>query len=198
MQKTKDILHWYFNPSVFKYTAEHLFSNNTKEIVKKSLTKLDKIAKNSEGNKPPDTRLVKDIYNLFQDNYTLEYLDLNSLFSKRNVRVLVWTLDYQPLESTQVILFTEQFNTAKNIITDKWRDSFIISLWHVLLKNWTILQNHKEQRTSLTKLLNAKCSEYNRSRKDILNISTNISLFLKHDSPKEYANRLLKSKILII
>lgn len=198
MQKTKDILNWYFNPSDFKYTAEHLFSNTTKNQVSNSVLKMKELAvRLPEGNKLPETKLIDDIYNLFQDKYNQEYSAFYSLFSKRDVRVLVWTLDYQPKESSQIILFTEQFKTAKRIISDKWKDSFIISLWHILLKNWNVLQNHKNQKISLTKLLNTKCSEYNRSRKDILNISTNINLFLKYDSPKEYANRLLKSKILI-
>ena len=198
MQKTKDILNWYFNPSDFKYTAEHLFSSNTKNQVSNSVLKMKELAiRLPDGNKLPQTKLIDDIYDLFQSQYKQEYSVFLSLFSKRDVRVLVWTLDYKPSDSSQIILFSEQFETAKRIITDKWKDSFIISLWHILLKNWNVLQNHKDQRTGLTKLLNTKCSEYYRSRKDILNISTNISLFLKHDSPKEYASRLLKNKILI-
>ena len=198
MQKTKDILNWYFNPSDFKYTAEHLFSNNTKNQVNNSVLKMKELANRlPEGNKLPETKLIDDIYNLFQDKYNQEYSVFHSFFSKRDVRILVWTLDYKPSDSSQIILFSEQFETAKRIITDKWKDSFIISLWHILLKNWNVLQNHKDQRISLTELLKTKCNEYNRSRKDILNISTNISLFLKPDSPKEYANKLLISKILI-
>jgi len=198
MQKTKDILNWYFNPSNFKYKAEHLFSNNTKNQVSNSILKMKELAARlPEGNKLPEAKLIDDIYNLFQDKYNQEYSAFYSLFSKRDVRVLVWALDYQPKESSQIILFTEQFKTAKRIISDKWKDSFIISLWHILLKNWNVLQDHKSQRTILTRLLNTKCGKYNGSRKDILSISTNISLFLKYDSPKEYANRLLKSKVLI-
>jgi hypothetical protein len=198
MQKTKDILNWYFNPLDFKHKAEHLFSSNTKNQVSNSVLKMKELAiRLPEGSKLPETKLIDDIYNLFQSKYKEEYSVFLSLFSKRDVRVLVWTLDYKPSDSSQIILFSEQFETAKRIITDKWKDSFIISLWHILLKNWNVLQNHKEQRIGLANLLNAKCSEYNRSRKDILNISTNINLFLKHDSPKEYTNRLLKRKILI-
>lgn len=198
MQKTKDILNWYFSPTDFKYTAEHLFLDNTKNKISNSVLKMKELAiRLPEGNKLPETKLIDDIYNLFQDKYNQEYSVFNSLFSKRDVRILVWTLDYQPRESSQIILFTEQFKTAKRIISDKWKDSFIISLWHILLKNWNVLQNYEDQRISLTKLLNTKSGEYNRSRTDIVNISANISLFIKHDSPKEYANRLLKRKILI-
>lgn len=198
MQKTKDILNWYFNPSDFKYTAEHLFSSTTKNQVNNSVLKMKELAiRLPDGNKLPETKLIDDIYSLFYDNYNQEYTALSSLFSKRDVRVLVWALDYRPNDSSQIILFSEQFETAKRIITDKWKDSFIISLWHVLLKNWNTLQNHKDKTDSISKLLHTKCSEYNRSRKDILNISRNINLFLKQDSPKEYANKLLNGKLLI-
>ena len=197
MKKTRDILNWHFKVSDFKYTAEHLFINKTKKTVKISLNELRKIAEDSTENKLPEPKLVNDVYTMFQKNCNKEYAILYSLFSKRDVRVLVWALDYKPNLNSSVILFSEQFEIAQKIITDKWKDSFIISLWHILLKNWNSLQDHQEQRDSLTNLLNSKCNEYNRSRKDILNISTNISLFSKLDSAESYANKLLENKILL-
>jgi len=198
MPKTKDILNWYFKPSDFKYTAEHLFSSDTKIQVANSMKQMKEIIiKIPEGNKRPEKKLIDDIYKLFQDKYNQEYPIFYSLFSKRDVRVLVWALDYRPNVNSQIILFSKQFEIAKRIITDKWKDSFIISLWHILLKNWDTLLNQKEQRISLTSLLVTKCNEYNRTRKDILKISSNINQFIKIDSPKEYANRLIQNKILI-
>lgn len=198
MQKTKDILNWYFNPSDFKYTATHLFSSDTKKQFSNSVLKMKELTiRLPDGNKLPETKLISDIYNLFQAKYNQEYSIFSSHFSKRDIRILVWTLDYKPSDSAQIILFSEQFETAKRVISHKWKDSFIISLWHILLRNWHNLQNHEEQRNSLIKLLNKYCNEYNRTRKDILNISANIRLFTKYDSPKIYAIRLLKNKILI-
>lgn len=197
MTNIRNLLQWHFTLSGFKYTAEHLFSIDTKKVINQSLMKLDKLAQDSDGSNHPDSRRVKDIYTLFQDNYTLQYSDLNSLFSKRDVRFLVGALEYKPSDNATIILFSEQFETAKRIITDKWRDSFIINLWHILLKNWNAFQNHRAQGDSLAKLLGIKCREYNRSRKDILNISANITLFFRPNSPKEYASRLLKEGVLI-
>ena len=198
MQKTKNILKWYFNPSDFKFKANHLLLEKTKKHVKDSILKIEKLANRiPEGNKLPESKLMSDIYYLFQDKWNEEYSNLYSIFSKRDVRVLVWTLDYKPTKDSQTILISEQFTTAKRIISGKWKDSFIISLWNVLLKNWNILQYYPDQRISLIKLLKTKCSEYNRSRKDIIAIASNIGLFCEKDSPKMYAKRLLTSKILI-
>ena len=195
MQKIKDILNWYFNPSDFKFTEEHLFSSATKNQVNNSVRKMKELAiRLPEGNKLPEKKLIDDIYTLFYSNYNQEYSVFSSRFSQRDVRVLVWALDYKPNDNSQIILFSGQFEIAKRIITDKWKDSFIISLWHILLKNWNTLQEYEEAIDIITKLLHAKCIEYDGRRKDIINISSNIDLFLMQDSPKEYARKMLSSR----
>ena len=83
MTNIKNLLQWHFTLSGFRYTAEHLFSIDTKQIVNKSLKQLDEIAQDSDGSNYPDSRLVKDIYTLFQDNYTLQYSNLNSLLNHK-------------------------------------------------------------------------------------------------------------------
>jgi hypothetical protein len=181
-----------------KYTAEHLFSRETKSIVSVSIQQLNEISQRlPDGNKLPEKKLIKDVYILFQNESFQEYLYLISLFSKRDTRVLVYALDYQPENGGEIILFSDKFEIARNIILDKWKDSFIISLWHVLLRNWNNLLVYQTQRKLLTELLNSKCNEYDKTRKDILGITQIISFFLKKDSPKEFAKNLINYKKLI-
>lgn len=198
MQNTKEILNWYFNFTDMNYAAEHVFSRETKNNVIISIQQLKEISESSlDGNKLPDKKLIKDVYVLFQKESAQEKLYLISLFSKRDTRVLVYALDYQPENGGEVILFSEKFGIARNIILDKWKDSFIISLWHLLLRNWNNLLVFQTQRELLTGLLNSKCNEYNKTRKDILQVTQIISFFLKKDSPEEFAKNLINYKKLI-
>jgi len=198
MQNTKEILNWHLNFADMKYAAEHVFSRETRSVVSISIQQLNDISQRlPDGNKLPEKKLIKDVYILFQNESTQEYLYLISLFSKRDTRVLVYALDYQPDNGGEIILFSENFKIARNIILDKWKDSFIISLWHVLLRNWNNLLVFQTQRELLTNLLSSKCSEYDKTRKDILGITQIISFFLKKDSPKEFAKNLINYKKLI-
>ncbi len=198
MQNTKEILKWYLNFSEMKYAAEHVFSRETKNIVDISIHQLKELSERlPDGNKLPEKKLIKDVYFLFYKESNKEYQYLISLFSKRDTRVLVYALDYKPENGGEIILFSEKFGIARNLILDKWKDSFIISLWHILLKNWNNLLVFQTQRELLTELLNSKCNAYDKTRKDILGVTRIISFFLTKDSPKEFAINLIKYKKLI-
>lgn len=198
MQKTKEILNWHLNSADMKYAAEHVFSIATKNTVSESVQQLKELSQRlPDGNKLPEKKLIKDVYFLFQKESNGEYLYLISLFSKRDARILVYALDFQPENGGEIILYSEKFGVARNIILDKWKDSFIISLWHVLLKNWNGLLVFEDQRYLLADLLNSKCNDYNGSRKNVLGIKRIISFFIKKDSPKEYARNLINYKKLI-
>jgi hypothetical protein len=198
MQNTKEILNWHLNFADMKYAAEHVFSRETKSSVSISIQRLKQISESSQdGNKLPETKLIKDVYFLFQKESVQGYLYLTSLFSKRDTRVLVYALDYQPDNGGEIILFSEKFDIARNLILDKWKDSFIISLWHVLLRNWNNLLVFQTQRKLLTELLKSKSNNYDKTRKDILRIIKNINFFIQKDSPLKYAKYLINDKKLI-
>ncbi|MDD2323494.1 MAG: EH signature domain-containing protein [Bacteroidales bacterium] len=192
MQKTNDILQWYFKPNDLRYTAEHLFSENTKQQVKESLISLNNlIDRLPDGGKLPEKKLIRDVYYLFFRNFQEPAFS----FSKRDIRILIWALDFQPNSDSEIILFSNKFETAVNLINQNWRDSFIVSLWHVLLKNWQPLLSYDKHRNLLTNILEEKCKRYNKNRNDILKISTSIDLFLPKNSPEQYATLLLDNNI---
>lgn len=198
MQNTREILKWYLNFSDMKYAAEHVFSRETKNSFDISIRLLKELSERlPDGNKLPEKKLIKDVYFLFQRESHQEYFYLISLFSKRDTRILVYALDYQPEYGGEIILFSEKFGTAKKLILNNWKDSFIINLWHVLLKNWNNLLEFQTQREQLTELLDSKCNAYDKSRKDILGVTRIMSFFLKKDSPKEFAQNLINYKKLI-
>lgn len=194
MQKTKEILNWHFNTGDFKYTAEHLFSEHTKKKINETIISLNKLTDRlKDGSELPEKKLIKDVYDLFLGNYQ----NPSFFISKRDVRTLIWALDFQPSSDNEIILFSNKLDSAIYLISHNWKDSFIISLWHILLKNWSNLLIFEDQRIILIRLLEEKCKRYNKGRKDILKISTQIDLFLQNDSPRKFATLLLKRNILI-
>lgn len=190
MPRIEDILEWHFRASHFKYPAQHLLTQRTRERISKSISTLEiLIEKMPDGGDMPDRQSIEDIYLLFVNNYKTPGFTM----SKRNTRLLVWALDYQPLNDKK-ILFSDKLNSAIYLINKNWRDSFIISLWHILLKNWSDLLLHVANKKLLTNLLKDKCKQYNKSRSSILNISENIDFFLPDNSPQMYATLLLVEK----
>jgi hypothetical protein len=196
MRKSSELLNWYFNPSDFKYRANHLFSRDTKDAFKSAILNMEKIgviSSNSEINLKEHH--MEFVYRQFQMNRNKEPSFFSSFFSKRDVRILLWTLDYQPDETSEMILFSKYFDNALEVIENGWKDSYIIGLWHVLIRNWSKLLSFLPQRISLIKILRTKCNNYAGARRDLSAISSNISLFLKIDSPHRYALQLANDKV---
>ena len=194
MPTINKLLEWNFRPSHLKFTAEHLFTQNTKKKIDDSKEMLEKMVDRlPDGGKKPNRQSIEDVYYLFLDNCQTLFFSM----SKRDIRHLIWALDFQPSSNGEKILLSNKFEIALNLIKENWRDSFIISLWHVLLKNWTDLQSNYTNRILLARLLKEKSKNYNKSRSDILRISQNIEFFLSMNSPKDYASLLLDKKILL-
>lgn len=197
MQGINEILNWNFNPTNLKNSGEKILSESTKSKLRDSIETLKDISERLPvGNKKPEVRLLRDIFWRFKKNKKEEPEYLLSLFSQRDVRALVWTLDYIE-DNEETILFSDDFKIALAIINRKWKDSFIISLWHLLLKNWVSLNEKKKQLDLLLKVMKDKSDIYNGSRKDVYNVASNISLFLDKNSPDKYASELFRKKISI-
>ena len=163
MQIINKLLEWNFRPSHLKYTAEHLFTQSTKKQIDDSKETLEKIIdKLPDGSEMPSRKSIEDVYYLFLNNYQTLFFSM----SKRNIRHLIWTLDFQPTSNGEKILLSNKLDAALNLIKENWKDSFIISLWHVLLKNWTDLQSNSKNLILLFRLLKDKCKRYNRNRRD--------------------------------
>lgn len=197
MPKTNDILNWHFNPNDFKYKAEHLFEERTKSDVDNSLVKLNKLTDRlPEGGQVPEKKLIRDIYYLFQSNYDKDHLN-NDSFSGRNVRILIWALDFQPSSDDEAILFSPKFKAALHLINNKWKDSFFISLSHVFLKNWTSLKHFNDNRKLFVQTLSEKGALYSGGRKDIHKLTSRTNLFLDSESSVNYAIELIENDISI-
>ena len=196
MPVINDILNWAFIPSNLSRSAERVIRSETKKHLRESILRINEISNRSlSGGPSPDPMLLKDIYVLFKKNKHKDHAELVTLFSKRDARLLVWALDYHVERDEAPIVFTDDIKPALKVISDRWRDSFIISLWHTLLKNWDTFLVHKKERKIFIEFLVKKCKEYKGSRKDILNFSSNLSLIVDRDSPSKYAKQLIDNNI---
>jgi hypothetical protein len=120
---------------------------------------------------------------------------LKAAFNFRKIRMLIWALDYQPDNGEEPILLTEKFENAMLLIDHKWKDSFLIGLSHVLLKNWQTIRYYKSNGFILTELLLSKAKIYNGGRKDILKFSSMMSGLISPSGPVDLAKNLLKKKL---
>lgn len=196
MPEINDILNWTFTPASLLSGADRIIASETKKHIKNSILRINEISDQSiTGVSPLNNRLLKDIYALFNNNKHKNHIDLVELFSKRDARMLVWSLDYSVETGELPIVFTEDIKPALGVIADRWRDSFIISLWHILLKNWDTFLEHKNNRTLFISFLEKKCHEYKGSRKDIISFISNSSLILSKNSPLYYAKKLVEKNI---
>jgi len=190
MPTINDILNWNFSSSTFKNNADRIIYSKTKSVIKENISEVNEIiSKLPEGGIPPDSKQLKDIYFQF-----INYLKGDDVvFSRRDTRMLLWALDFTPEYNNEVILYSDNLKDAIDLIENNWRDSFIITLWHLLLRNWNTLLKYPNQKKLLSKTLADRLGNYNLGRKDIINLSKNINLFINDDSPYLYASELINS-----
>lgn len=196
MPKINEILDWHFSFSRFNYAADHLFNESTKADFQRAVQTIELINHRlPDGEKKPQRKLINDIYFQFMKNISSSGLNPNHEFSRRDVRILIWSLDYKPEKQTEIILYSDKFPFAIKLINEKWRDSYLIGLWHVLLKNYINLYFKKENRKLLTSIIEEKAGQYNKSRKDILIIAASLELFIYNNSTQTFVNLLIDKSI---
>lgn len=187
MANIKELLHWNLLYSVFKTNGQKLISPNTKEIFNSNILSINRIGNlQSQKSELPKQELVEEVHDKFK-NLEQESIEiLLSNFTKREVRLLVWSLDYKGKDS---ILFSKQFFKFISLINEFWRDSYIIPLWYILLKNWVSLKKNETRFQEFINLLKKKCDQYERSRKDVLAIKTHFN-FWRQGGVKKFVNYL--------
>jgi hypothetical protein len=192
MANIKELLHWGLLYSVFKSNGEQFIAHKTKEIFNANINELNNItAKQSKNIELPKLELIKEVYDKFKSLETAPTEDLLNSFSKREVRLLVWSLDYK---GEDAILFGTQFFKFVSLVNEYWRDSYIIPLWYVLLKNWNSLSNHKNRFSEYTSMLKNKCDTYDKSRKDVLAIKLHFN-FWEKEGLTEFVNYIISNNI---
>ncbi|WP_166382442.1 EH signature domain-containing protein [Polaribacter sp. 11A2H] len=192
MENIKQLLNWNLLNSAFKTNGQKLIAHKTKEIFNSNIDTLGNIAlQQTMRSELPKQELVEEIYDKFKNLEALPIAVLLESFTKREVRLLVWSLDYKGEDS---ILFGTHFSKFISLVIEYWRDSYIIPLWFVLLKNWEALNNNKARFQEYLVLFEKKCNEYEKSRKDVLAIKTHFN-FWQPKGISSFVNYLNKNNI---
>lgn len=192
MASTKELLRWNLLFTVFRTNGKKLIKPETKRVFNENINALNTVvSQQSIGAELPKLELIEEVYNKFK---TLEKEGLGNLlenFSKREVRLLVWSLDYKGEDS---ILFNSEFTTFISLVNWYWRDSYIIPLWYALLKNWNVLNKNKDKCQEYLLFFEEKCDAYEKSRKDVIAIKTHFN-FWKPNGIRNFVNYLNDSNI---
>ena len=192
MENIKQLLNWNLLNSAIKTNGQKLIAHKTKEIFNSNIDTLGNIAlQQTMRNELPKQELVEEIYGKFKNLEEQPITVLLESFTKREVRLLVWSLDYKGEDS---ILFGTHFSKFISLVIEYWRDSYIIPLWFVLLKNWEALNNNKARFQEYLVLFEKKCNEYEKSRKDVLAIKTHFN-FWQPKGISSFVNYLNKNNI---
>ena len=196
MQNSKEILNWHFNPTHFKRNGERIFDKKTVLEISKSSQQLQNLVNRlPPGIPPPSDKGIEKIYYQFDKNYSKGKDYLLTLFGRKDIRVLIWALDFKPSANKSSILFSDKFTMAISIIYTKWKDSYLISLWQLLLRNWTKLHQHSSAKRIIEKLLTQKAATYNGDRRNIKSLANNMQLFVSQAPYQTYAQHLLEKDI---
>lgn len=194
MATIKELLNWNLLNSVIKDNAQRFIMSSTVETLIENIEDLNKIAalKTNDSVAPKDA-LLDEVYYKFQSLKDEPSDFLYESFSKREVRLLVWSLDYKGEHS---ILFDNQFGTFISLVNKYWRDSYIIPLWYILNKNWFELSKDKNKFSEYIDLLETHCAVYDKTRKDIIAIKKHFS-FWKKDGLFSFVSYILKNNIAV-
>lgn len=185
MPNTKKVLDWSFNSFDFIYAAKNILTKESKDKIRIATQSLDKINENlPDGGELPSRLSIFEVYNLFIKNYTTPSFSM----SRKDTRYFVWALDFE-YGSDEIIILSDKLQKALELIQSNWRDSFIISLWHVLLKNWEGLHDHKNWKI-FTDFIKNRAKEYSGARSNILKVTENTEFFLAQNSPEKYAKMI--------
>lgn len=194
LQSEKDILNWYFLPSNMKSFGERIFTDTTKLSLTSSGRLLHDLASKSTGsNKLPESKKIDEIYWKFQNNKNIDFTLFENLFTQREMRIFIWTLDYFSPRSKSIILFSEDFNLALKVIRSKWKDSYLNSLWHIQAKNWIELKNFQSNFNALSGLITKYAKNYTGKRNDIQKLIQRLSYFEQSNSTNRFAKDLISN-----
>ena len=193
MQIIEELLEWNFRPSHFNYAANHILTDESKKCLKDSQNSLEVIIeKLPDGGELPAKEYILEVYFQFVENYQ----DPHFKMTARNIRYLIWALDFQPTLDKEKIILSNKLASAFKLIEQRWKDSFIISLWHILMRNWTDFK-FNSNRTLFFDYLKGKCSLYDGKRSSLLNITQHIDFYQSLNSTQKYAQSIINEDLIL-
>ncbi|WP_170154421.1 EH signature domain-containing protein [Mangrovibacterium diazotrophicum] len=173
-----------------------IFEDSTKRSLDASKKELMELSDKTLGNgKIPTSKKMEEIYWKFQGFKHLPISECARRFTRREVRLLIWAFDYAPAATDNIILFSNDLDTVIPLVKSHWKDSFLITLWKLLARNWTQLITYPRNFKLLTELIAKSAYEYNGNRTDIEKIVLSTGYFENTQSVQHFIRDLFRKSI---
>lgn len=173
MRKASDLLQFNFSPMSFRQSADKIIPttlvNNIRNRISQHNIFVQKLG-NSSFAFDDDSLKIRS-FRKFKSSFSGN----STTFSKRELRALIYGLDYSEGNNHAIIDSEYEFGIFLNTLNSNWRDTYIEGLILFLLKNWEL--NSKTSLNKLADFINIKLKEYNGGRKTLIAFKSNRKYF---------------------
>ncbi len=173
MRSASEILKFNFSPTTFQQSANKVIPATTIHQIGNRIAQLKSI-----------TEKVGDASFAFDDDslksktfkkFKLSFSNNKQPFTKRELRALIYGLDYS--ENNLTNIFSNELETgyALELLDSSWRESFLKGLILFLFKNWE--SKHFQSLEQLRDFISQQLETYSGNNKQILNFKRNQGYF---------------------
>ena len=134
MKSAKELLQFNFSPTTFEQSASNAIPITLKHRLGTRVSRLKAIIEEiGESSFAFDDESLKSkTYQKFK----LSFFGYSNSFNKREIRALIYGLDYYEKNQTTIFSNENEVGFAISLINSNWRDSFLKGLILFLFKNW--------------------------------------------------------------
>ncbi len=193
MKTAAEILQFDFSPTAFKQSAESLFTVNLKRLHDSRINKLISVVQ--ELNDKPAQLLpvteVEDVVKKFKKyaNYTTLFKEE---FTHREIRTLNESLFYSEKNINSIIDNVDELKMALTLISEHWRDSFLIRLIDTYLRKWDYPK--RESMDLLFNFISKQLKAYNGLRQPAQFFKNNIFYLNPNSGDLALGKDIIKNK----
>lgn len=173
MKSVTELLQFNFSPTNFQQSANKAIPITLANQIGNRAARLKAITE-----KIGESSFVFDDESLIlktHQKFKLSFSERSNNFSKREIRALIYGLDYYEENVTTIISNEEEIDFAIILIDSNWRDSFLKGLSLFLFKNWD--SNFQKSIEKLREFISQKIEKYNGNNSGLLALRNSKQFF---------------------
>jgi hypothetical protein len=173
MKQASEILQFHFSPTSFRQSADKVIPSIIANQIGNRISQLNNIIQklgNSSFAFDDDTLKIRT-FRKFKSNISSN----SATFSKRELRALIYGLDYSEGKAHSIFENENEFEIFLNTLNSNWRDTYLDGLILFLLKNWE--SNSKNTLNKLSEFVTIKLKEYKGKRTTLIAFKSNLKYF---------------------
>ena len=173
MKSVTELLQFNFSTTNFQQSANKAIPITLANLIGNRAARLKAITE-----KIGESSFVFDDESLIlktHQKFKLSFSERSNNFSKREIRALIYGLDYYEENETTIISNEEEIDFAIILIDSNWRDSFLKGLSLFLFKNWD--SNFHKSIEKLREFISQKIEKYNGNNSGLLALRNSKQFF---------------------